>query len=123
MYSALFAALALLAVNIVTGKIKLLRSYSLKDHVTILLISSPGTFFYYVFLYSGTAKMSASQTFIVNYLWPIMSPIMSVVFACIILAAVRLLKHLANTWLQMFLKAILQEQKPSHKSIKMQLEL
>lgn len=85
MYSALFAALALLAVNIVTGKIKLLRSYSLKDHVTILLISSPGTFFYYVFLYSGTAKMSASQTFIVNYLWPIMSPIMSVVFVCIIL--------------------------------------
>ena len=81
MYSALFAALALLAVNIVTGKIKLLRSYSLKDHVTILLISSPGTFFYYVFLYSGTVKMSASQTFIVNYLWPIMS----VVFACIIL--------------------------------------
>lgn len=81
MYSALFAALSLLAVNIATGKMRLLVSYGLKDYVTILLISSPGTFFYYVFLYSGTAKMAASQAFIVNYLWPIMS----VVFACLLL--------------------------------------
>ena len=36
---------------------------------------------YYVFYYTGTSNMPASQAFIVNYLWPIMS----VVFACIIL--------------------------------------
>ncbi|MBE6549413.1 MAG: DMT family transporter [Ruminococcaceae bacterium] len=81
MFSAFFAGVALLIVNIFTGKIKLLKNYKLKDYVTILLICSPGTFFYYVFLYSGTAKMEASQAFIINYLWPIMS----VVFACIIL--------------------------------------
>ena len=81
MFNAFFASLALLIVNIFTGKIKLLKNYKLKDYVTILLICSPGTFFYYIFLYSGTAKMEASQAFIINYLWPIMS----VVFACIIL--------------------------------------
>ena len=81
MFSAFFAGVALLIVNIFTGKIKILKNYKLKDYATILLICSPGTFFYYVFLYSGTAKMAASQAFIINYLWPIMS----VVFACLIL--------------------------------------
>jgi len=37
--------------------------------------------FYYVFFYAGASRMLASQAFIVNYLWPIMS----VLCACIIL--------------------------------------
>jgi len=81
MYSALFAGVALLLVNIFTGKIRKLKRYKLKDYIITLLISLPGTFLYYVFLYSGTARMAASQAFIINYLWPIMS----VVFACIVL--------------------------------------
>ncbi len=81
MFSALFAAVALFFVNLVTGRLKALKSYKPKDFLITILICSPGTFFYYVFLYSGTAKMAASQAFIINYLWPIMS----VVFACIIL--------------------------------------
>lgn len=81
MFSALFAAVALFFVNLFTGKLKILKTYKPKDFLTTILICSPGTFFYYVFLYSGTAKMAASQAFIINYLWPIMS----VVFACIIL--------------------------------------
>ena len=81
MYSAFFATIALLAVNIVTGKLRLLKDYTAKDYIITFLICLPGTFLYYVFLYSGTARMAASQAFIINYLWPIMS----VVFACIIL--------------------------------------
>lgn len=81
MFSALFAAVALFVANAVTGKLKLLKNYRPKDYLITVLICLPGTFFYYVFLYSGTAKMAASQAFIINYLWPIMS----VVFACIIL--------------------------------------
>jgi drug/metabolite transporter (DMT)-like permease len=46
-----------------------------------VMIGLPSTFFYYVFFYAGTSLMLASQAFIVNYLWPIMS----VLFACIIL--------------------------------------
>lgn len=79
--SSLFAALALLAVNLFTGNLKKLRSFRPKDLVTIVLIGLPGTFFYYIFLYLGTERMPASQAFIINYLWPIMS----VVFACILL--------------------------------------
>lgn len=79
--SALFASAFLLVVNVVTGNIKKLKSYRPRDYLTMVLISLPGTFLYYVFYYSGTAIMPASQAFIVNYLWPIMC----VVFACIIL--------------------------------------
>jgi drug/metabolite transporter (DMT)-like permease len=81
MYSALFAALALLVFNAVTGRLRRLRAYRLKDHIVTVLIGLPGTFFYYVFLYAGTDRMAASQAFIINYLWPVMS----VVFACLIL--------------------------------------
>lgn len=79
--SALFASLFLLIVNIVTGNIKRLKAYRVKDWIITVLIGLPGMFLYYVFLYTGTSLMPASQAFIVNYLWPIMS----VVFACIIL--------------------------------------
>lgn len=80
--TAVFAALFLLAVNIFTGNIKNLKSYRPKDFLISALIGLPGTFFYYVFYYAGTGIMAeASQAFIINYLWPIMS----VVFACILL--------------------------------------
>lgn len=79
--SALFASLFLLVINLVTGNIKRLKEYRFRDYVITVLIGLPGMFLYYVFFYTGTSLMPASQAFIVNYLWPIMS----VVFACIIL--------------------------------------
>ncbi len=81
MFSSFFACLALFIANLITGKLKVLKTYRFKDFLLIISTSSLGTFFYYAFLYAGTSKMAASQAFIINYLWPIMS----VVFACIIL--------------------------------------
>lgn len=79
--SSFFAGIALMAASIFTGKIKLLKSYTVKDFLIIILIGLPGTFFYNIFYYAGTDILPASQAFIVNYMWPIMI----VVFACIIL--------------------------------------
>ncbi len=80
--TSIFAATFLLIVNLVTGNIKRLKEYKPKDFLISALIGLPGTFFYYVFYYAGTGIMTdASKAFIINYLWPIMS----VVFACIIL--------------------------------------
>ena len=79
--SVFFAGVALLVYNIATANIKKLKQYKAKDYVVSVLIGLPSTFFYYVFFYAGTSLMLASQAFIVNYLWPIMS----VLFACIIL--------------------------------------
>lgn len=79
--SAAFAALALLVVNLFTGRLKQLKKFGPMDYVKAIVPSLLGNFLYYVFYYGGTARMPASQAFIVNYLWPIMS----VVFACILL--------------------------------------
>ncbi len=79
--SSFFAGIFLLIVNIISGKLQNLKAYKIKDYVTMILTSLPGVFLYYVFYYAGAELMSASQAFIVNYMWPIMS----VIFACIIL--------------------------------------
>lgn len=79
--SCLFASLFLFVVNLITGDIKKLKNYTIKDYLITTLVGLPGTFFYQLFYYSGTARMAASQAFIVNYLWPIMG----VIFACIVL--------------------------------------
>lgn len=79
--SALFGAVFLLCINVATGAIKKLKEYKPRDYLLTVLIGLPGAFLYYIFYYTGTSMMLASQAFIINYLWPIMS----VVFACIIL--------------------------------------
>ena len=79
--SALFATLFLLVANAVTGRLRLLRSYRPRDYLRTVLIGLPGTFCYYMFYYAGASRLPASQAFIINYLWPIMS----VVFASLIL--------------------------------------
>lgn len=79
--SSLCAACFLFFINLFSGKLKLLSAYKLKDFLFSALIGLPGTFLYYIFYYFGTSKMPASEAFIINYLWPIMS----LVFAAIIL--------------------------------------
>lgn len=79
--SSLVAGLVLLVMNILTGKIKILKEFCLKDYFVVTLIGLPGIFLYHVFYYAGAERLLASQAFIINYMWPIAS----VVFACIIL--------------------------------------
>ena len=77
----LFATVALFVINLCGKKMAIMKSYSCKDYLKMAAIGLPGVFFYYALYYAGTAKMLASQAFIINYLWPIMS----IVFACILL--------------------------------------
>lgn len=79
--SALFAGLALLVVNGITGRLKLLKRWSLKDWCRSIAVGLLGNFFYYLCYYAGAALLPASQAFTINYLWPVMS----VVFACLLL--------------------------------------
>ncbi len=79
--SSFFAAIFLLGVNLATGNIHNLKAYTFGDYLKSALVCLPGTFLYYMFYYAGADILQASQAFIINYMWPIMS----VVFACIIL--------------------------------------
>ena len=79
--NSLIAFLFLFFLNVATGSFKKYKSYTIKDYLTMIAIGIPSTIFYYMFYYAGTDILPASQAFIINYLWPIMS----VLFACIIL--------------------------------------
>lgn len=79
--SSALAFVALLIVNIISGNIRKLKEYPVRKTLISVLCGLPGTFFYYIFYYTGADMMPASQAFIINYMWPIMS----VVFASIIL--------------------------------------
>lgn len=88
--TSLIAALFLLIINIAVGNFKKYSNYKLKDYLIMTAEGIPGTFFYYFFYYMGTDILPASQAFIINYLWPIMS----VVFSCIILKEKMTVKQL-----------------------------
>ena len=76
-----FAFLTLLVLNIFKGNLSVLKRYTPKDFFDTAYIGFLGIFLYNVFLYTGISSMDASQAFIINYLWPLMT----VIFACIIL--------------------------------------
>lgn len=79
--SALFAGVALLVVNGITGRLRQLKSWAWKDWLRAIAVGLLGNFFYYICYYAGADLLPASQAFTINYLWPMMS----VVFACILL--------------------------------------
>ena len=79
--SSLLGAFVLVLMNILTGKIRLLKSYTLKDWIITIIAGIPGIFLYHIFYYTGADILPASQAFIINYLWPVMS----IIFACILL--------------------------------------
>ena len=75
------AAVFLLAVNLATGKLSVLRTYRLRDYLITAGVGLLGTFFYNMFLVFGIDRLLASQAMIINYLWPMMA----VVAGCILL--------------------------------------
>lgn len=79
--SSLFSFLFLFIINCFNGSIKEIKKYKPKDYLIIFALGVIGIFLYDLFFYLGINAMQASQAFIINYLWPIMT----VLFACIIL--------------------------------------
>lgn len=79
--SSIFAALFLFIINFKKKNLSQLKSFKIKDFAQIAGLGILGTFLSNLFLYLGINKMQASQAFIINYLWPLMT----VIFACIIL--------------------------------------
>lgn len=79
--STLYATVAMFLINLCSKKWEIMKGYRLKDYLKMGAIGLPGVFLYYALYYAGAARMPASQAFIINYLWPIMS----IVFACIVL--------------------------------------
>ena len=77
--SSFFAVATMLVISLASRKWSLMRSYTIVDYVKMAGIGLPGVFLYYAFYYSGASVLPASQAFITNYLWPIMSIVFAVI--------------------------------------------
>ena len=76
-----YAVAFLLIVCVFQGKLKLLKTYRLKDYLILSGVGMLGVFLYNLLLFMGMERLSASQAFIINYLWPMMT----VLAACLLL--------------------------------------
>ena len=79
--SCILSTVFLFVVNIITGKIKLMKKYTLKDYAIMAGLGFIGLFIYTVLYYFGIDNLTAQEACVLNYLWPIML----VAFSCIIL--------------------------------------
>lgn len=79
--SSAFAFVFLLIVNIISGSIKLMKTYRVTDYLIMAGLGFIGLFAYSALYYFGIDQLSSQEACILNYLWPIMI----VLFACIIL--------------------------------------
>ena len=76
-YTSLTAAVFLLILVAVTGRLPLLRTLHLKDFIRMSALGILGMFLMSLFFYNGLARLEAQQAYIINYLWPILIVIFS----------------------------------------------
>ncbi|MBI2676134.1 MAG: DMT family transporter [Candidatus Aenigmarchaeota archaeon] len=72
LFSTLFAAVFFFMLILKTGKIPLLRKYSMRDYFLLSGMGFLGAFLQFVFLYGAIFYSTAQEAFIINYLWPIL---------------------------------------------------
>lgn len=79
--SSIFSFVFMLVINIITGSIRELKKYSIKDYGIMAGLGFLGLFMYSALYYYGLAQLTSQEACILNYLWPIML----VIFSSIIL--------------------------------------
>lgn len=76
--SSVFSFLFLLILNVKNGMIKEMKSYSIKDYGIMAGLGLLGLFVYSVLYYYGLSQLTSQEACILNYLWPIMLVVFSI---------------------------------------------
>jgi len=91
-FTIFFAFISLFFIVFFQKKISIIKSYTKRDYLTFAWMGFLGIFFYPFFFYSALQLLSAQEAFIINYLWPIMV----VVFTVLILKEKMTLKKIVG---------------------------
>ncbi|WP_236631583.1 DMT family transporter [Endozoicomonas numazuensis] len=78
-WSSLFSFVMVAGLCFVTGSLKHLRNYSVKDWGQSTVLGLLGTYLYFLLLYKGYAGGKGMEVLIVQYTWPIFVALLSVV--------------------------------------------
>ena len=77
--SSIFAFLFLVVINVLNGKMKTIRNYTGKQFATMAGLGFIGLFLYSALYYQGIKWLSSQEACILNYLWPIMLVVFSII--------------------------------------------
>lgn len=77
-YSSAIASIVLLLVIFLTGEWRLFRQYRAADYIQLALLGSVGFFLYTALYQHGLSVLPSQTACILNYLWPLMTVLFSV---------------------------------------------
>jgi len=77
-YTTLVASITLLLIVLLQKKGKIIKNYSTKDYLTLFYMGCLGIFIYYLFYFGSLMLISAQETMIINYLWPMIIVILAI---------------------------------------------
>ncbi len=78
-WSSLVSFLVLFVNAALAGEVKEITSYSLKDWAFIMFLGVLGTYIYYLFLYLGYAQAKGLEVLVIQYTWPILIVVLSLI--------------------------------------------
>ncbi|SHI58397.1 Permease of the drug/metabolite transporter (DMT) superfamily [Dethiosulfatibacter aminovorans DSM 17477] len=78
-YSTVFSTLILGFMVVWERKWKVIKSYKVSDYLHMGSLGFLGNYLYYIFLYGALARTTASEGFIIAYMWPIFVMVLSFV--------------------------------------------
>jgi drug/metabolite transporter (DMT)-like permease len=79
-YICVFAALSIFVTVLFQHKVAMITRYSLSDLANFMVMGFLGVFLYTFCLFEAINRLSAHEAFILNYLWPILVLVFSVIF-------------------------------------------
>lgn len=78
-WSSVVSFLSLFTITAVKGKLREYRRYTFGDWVYVFFLGLLGTYIYYLLLYLGYAKTAGMDVLVVQYTWPLMIGVFSIV--------------------------------------------
>lgn len=76
--TSILAFIFLLVQNLITGSIKTIGQYTTKDYMIMIGLGFLGLFCYNMFYFIGIGQLSSQEACLLNYLWPMMIVLFSV---------------------------------------------
>lgn len=77
--SVFFASISLIGISLFQKKSKIIKSYKFKDYLKFIVFGFIGIFLYTYLFNSAILVLPVQEAFIINYLWPIMVMVFSVI--------------------------------------------
>ena len=79
-YSSLISFITIFTITLIKKKVSLIFKYTIKEFLYVCIVGFLGTYLYYILLYFGYKNANSFEVLIIQYTWPILIVILSILF-------------------------------------------